>query len=270
MYDFNGKTAVVTGAGGALGGQIAHALVSTGAGVAIWDISASAAQERADELNQYSSGSTLAVECDVVSKSSVAKAVTKTVDHFGSIEFLVNGAGGSHPSTTTSEDLKFFDIDPEATRRVMDLNYLSAVIPSQAIGRLFAQKEAGAIVNITSVGGGLPLSRALAYSNGKAAANSFTQWLAVHMAQEHSAKIRVNAIAPGFMITEQNRFLLLQKNSQELTSRGETILQNVPMGRFGDPQEVTGAVLWLLSDEATFVTGAVIPIDGGFSAFDGV
>ena len=122
----------------------------------------------------------------------------------------------------------------------------------------------------TSAGGGLPLSRALAYSNGKAAANSFTQWLAVHMAQEHSSKIRVNAIAPGFMITEQNRFLLLQKNSQELTSRGETILKNVPMGRFGDPQEVTGAVLWLLSDEATFVTGAVIPIDGGFSAFDGV
>ena len=152
----------------------------------------------------------------------------------------------------------------------MDLNYLSAVLPSQAVGRVFAAKGDGAVVNITSIGGGLPLSRALAYSNGKAAADSFTRWLAVHMATTYAPKIRVNAVAPGFMITAQNRFLLLDETSGELTDRGQTILKNVPMARFGDPHEVVGASLWLFSDAAAFVTGAIVPIDGGFSAFCGV
>ena len=270
MYDMSGKTAVITGGGGAIGGQIALALAQSGANVAIWDIAPEAAQRRADEISPPGNGRALAAACDVVSKTSVVAALETTVQEFGTVDFLVNGAGGGDKHTTTSDELTFFEIDPDDTRRVIDLNYLSAVIPSQAVGRLFAEKNAGAIVNITSVGGELPLSRALAYSNGKAAADSFTRWLAVHMAQTYSSQIRVNAIAPGFMITDQNRFLLVDEGTGELTNRGNTILSNVPMARFGDPQEVAGGVLWLLSDQATFVTGAVVPIDGGFTAFDGV
>ena len=187
---------------------------------------------------------------------------------------VVTGAGGaiggSHKSTTTSSELEFFDIRADDVRSVVDLNYLSALIPSQAIGRIFARKGLGVIVNITSVGGSLPLSQALAYCNGKAAADSFTRWLAVHMATAYSPQVRVNAIAPGFMITDQNRFMLVEETTGALTDRGQTVLGNVPMNRFGNPDEVVGCVLWLCSDDASFVTGAVISIDGGFTAFGGV
>ena len=271
MFDFSGKNAVITGAGGAIGGEIARGLAGAGARVAIWDISEEAGRNKAEEINgQSPAGEVAAFQCDAMSRESVAAALEETLDRFGTVHQLVNGAGGSHPTTTTSPDLEFFDIEPENVRRVMDLNYLTGVIPSQAVGRVFAGNEEGAVVNITSIGGGLPLGRALAYSNGKAAADSFTRWLAVHMASTYSPNIRVNAIAPGFMITNQNRFLLLDEQTQQLTERGETVVKNVPMGRFGDPVEIVGAALWLLSDQATFVTGAVIPVDGGFSANCGV
>ena len=277
MFDYKGKCAVITGAGGAICGEIARALADAGACVAIWDISKEAAQAKADEINNGAAdGQVLAVECDAMSKESVAAALTATLDQLATfdsratVDFLINGAGGSHPTTTTSTELAFFDIDPENVRRVMDLNYLTMVVPSQAVGRVFAENGAGAVVNITSIGGDLPLGRALAYSNGKAAADSFTRWLAVHMAATYSPKIRVNAIAPGFMITNQNRFLLMDEKSEQLTQRGETVLSQVPMERFGDPTEIVGAALWLLSESASFVTGAVIPIDGGFSANCGV
>ena len=217
---------MVTGAGGAIGGQIARALARSRANVAIWDISLEAAEATADDINRQGIGTAVGIQCDVVSKSSVGVATTTTLEQFQSIEFLVNGAGGGDKNTTTSDDLEFFDIDPEATKYAIDLNYLSAVIPSQAVGRLFAEQGAGAIVNITSVAGQLPLSRALAYSNGKAAADNFTRWLAVHMASRYSPKIRVNAIAPGFMITNQNRFLLVDEATGELTARGQETESN--------------------------------------------
>jgi NAD(P)-dependent dehydrogenase (short-subunit alcohol dehydrogenase family) len=270
MFEFHDKVAVVTGAGGAIGGRIAHGLSKAGAKVAIWDISKDAADNRAEEINALGGARAIGVQCDVVSKPHVEGALATTNDTLGTVDLLVNGAGGGHQSTTTSAELEFFDIAPDDTRKIIDLNYTSAVVPCQAVGRIFAEKSAGAIVNITSVGGGQPLSRALAYSNGKAACNSFTLWLAVHMATTYSPHIRVNAVAPGFMITEQNRFLLMDEKTDELTARGETVLRNVPMGRFGDPEEVVGCVLWLLSDQATFVTGAIVPVDGGFTAFDGV
>ena len=269
-YDFTGKKAVTTGSGGAIGGEIARGLAQSGAQVAIWDILPEAARAKADEINSDYPGKVIPVECNAIDKASVANALAETLEHFGTVDFLLNGAGGSHPTTTTTPELEFFDIDPEAVRNVMDLNYLSAVIPSQAVGRVFAERGAGAVVNITSIGGGLPLSRALAYSNGKAAADSFTRWLAVHMATTYAPEIRVNAVAPGFMITEQNRFLLTDKKTGKLTQRGETVIDNVPMTRFGNPPEVVGAALWLFSGEASFVTGAIVPVDGGFSAFCGV
>ena len=270
MKHIKDKIAVVTGAGGAIGGRIAHGLSEVGANVAIWDLSLEAAQRCAEEINQLATGRAIAVQCDVVSPEAVDDALDLTVAKFGSIDFLINGAGGSNKSTTTSSELEFFDIPAEAVQNVMAINHLSAVIPSQAVGRIFARKEQGVIVNITSVAGGLPLSRALAYSNAKAAADSFTRWLAVHMATTYSPRIRVNAIAPGFMITDQNRFLLVDETTGELTDRGRTIMTNVPMGRFGNPEEVVGCVLWLCSDEASFVTGTIIPVDGGFTAYDGV
>ena len=270
MFDFTGKTAVVTGSGGALGGHIAAALFQAGARVALWDIVPEAAQRQAEAIDPDNSGRALPLACDAISRDSVAQALDGTLEHFGTVDLLVNAAGGSHPSTTTTEELAFFDIVPEDIRFVMDLNYLASVIPCQAVGRVFAQKSSGAVVNITSIGGVMPLSRALAYSNGKGAADNFTRWLAVHMAQEYDPAIRVNAIAPGFMLTQQNRFLLVDEKSGDLTARGQSILASVPMARFGEPPEVVGAALWLLSDQATFVTGAIVPIDGGYTAFGGV
>ena len=266
---FEGKTAVVTAGGGAICGEIASALAIEGANVAIWDINADAARAKADAI-EAASGPAAAFVCDATDKESVGRALDGTIAAFGGVDLLVNGAGGGDKNTTTTPELEFFDIAPDAVRKAMDLNHVATIVPSQAVGRVLADKKAGAIVNITSIAGGLPLSRALGYSNGKAAADSFTRWLAVHMATTYAPEIRVNAIAPGFMITEQNRFLLEDAATGGLTERGESVLRNVPMRRFGKPEEIVGAALWLLSDKATFVTGAIVTVDGGFSAFCGV
>lgn len=263
------KIAIVTGAGGAICGAIARGLAAEGAHVAIWDKSLDAAKTTAAAI-RATGGTAVALECDVLSKEVVAQTLEETLAALGKVDILVNGAGGSRRETTTSEALKFFDIEPAAMQDVINLNYLSAVIPAQAVGRVFAAQGDGVVLNISSIGGGLPLSRALSYSNGKAATDNFTRWLAVHMAQEYDANIRVNAIAPGFMLTEQNRFLLVEQDTGELTPRGRQVVNSVPMSRLGDPSEIVGAALWLVSGSATFVTGAVIPIDGGFSAFGGV
>ena len=268
-YQLTGKIAVISGAGGAIGGEIAKAFAEEGIAVAIWDISLDHACRKRDEI-LASGGKALAVQCDVTQKASVISAAESTLAEFGTIDILVNGAGGSRKQTTTSPELEFFDIEPEAMQSVLALNYMSAVLPSQVVGRVFVEKGIGVILNISSIAGISPLTRAISYSDGKAATNSFTKWLAIHMAQNYSPMIRVNAIAPGFMLTEQNRFLLIDEKSGERTARGEQILQQVPMSRYGDPQEIVGAALWLVSEHASFVTGAVIPVDGGYSAFSGV
>jgi NAD(P)-dependent dehydrogenase (short-subunit alcohol dehydrogenase family) len=215
-------------------------------------------------------GNAIAVQCDACEKSSVATALKETLSEFATIDILVNGAGGSRKETTTSDELAFFDINPQDMKAVLSLNYLSAVIPSQAVGRIFAEKKSGVILNISSIAGILPLTRAISYCDGKAAVNSFTRWLAVHMAQNYSPEIRVNAVAPGFILTDQNRFLLIDENTGAITERGKQILKSVPTARYGEPREIVGAALWLVSDAAGFVTGAVIPVDGGYSAFSGV
>lgn len=267
-YGINGKIAIVTGAGGAICGEIAKALAAEGAAVAIWDISTDAGNSKRDEI--VSAGNrAISLQCDVKDEKSVSRALTVTISKFDTVDILVNGAGGSRKETTTSSDLSFFDIESDAMKDVMALNYLGTVIPSQAVGRIFAEKKTGVVLNITSIAGLTPLTRAISYCNGKAAVNSFTRWLAVHMAREYSPGIRVNAVAPGFMLTDQNKFLLIDAKGQ-ITARGKQIIDAVPMSRYGKPEEIVGAALWLVSDMAGFVTGTVIPVDGGFTASSGV
>ena len=268
-YGLERKVAVVTGGGGAICGEIAKALAGEGARVAVWDLNQEAAGVKADEI-RAGGGQALAIECNVTQQGSVAAALEKTVQAYESVDLLVNGAGGGLKNATTSAEKSFFELIPADILDGFALNYMSAVVPSQCVGPIFVEKNAGVILNITSIAGILPLTRSIAYSNAKAAANSFTRWLAVHMAQTYSENIRVNAIAPGFMLTEQNRFLLIDEATGEMTERGRQIMQSVPMSRYGQPQEIVGAALWLLSEQSSFVTGAVIPVDGGLTAFSGV
>jgi NAD(P)-dependent dehydrogenase (short-subunit alcohol dehydrogenase family) len=212
----------------------------------------------------------LILPCNVLETESVRRAVDTVLERFGSIHALVNGAGGNSPQATTSSDLSFFDLPVESLRFVLDLNLLGTMIPSQIVGRHMAKRGDGVILNISSMNALRPLTRIPAYSAAKAGVSNFTQWLAVHMAQNYSPRIRVNAIAPGFFLTEQNRFLLTDRETGELTPRGQTIIAHTPAGRFGRPEDLTGAVVWLLSPAAEFVTGIVLPIDGGFQAFSGV
>ena len=265
----DGKVAVIPGGGGAICGAIAKAMAERGVRVAIWDLSEENAQRIADQINS-AGGKAVAVQCDVTDRQNVEAATQATVEAFGTIDLLVNGAGGGYKKATTAPDLSFFDVEPDEVMKAMAHNNRTAVVPSQAVGRVFAEAEAGVVVNIASIAGLKPLTRSFGYSNGKAAVVSFTEWLAVHMAKEYSTAIRVNAIAPGFIVTDQNRCILENPKTGELSERGEEVVRQVPMARFGNPEEMAGAVLWLASDAATFVTGAVIPVDGGYNAFGGV
>lgn len=265
----SGKHAVITGAGGAIGGAIAAGLAAAGVGVAIWDISSDAAEERAGMIND-TGGKAIGVTCDVTDRDSVEKAAALTLERFERVDILINSAGGSRKDATTSTELPFFDIGTKGLLDVIGLNYMGTVIPSQVVGRRFADQKRGVILNIASIAGVKPLSLAIGYSNAKAAVASFTEWLAIHMVREYSTEIRVNALAPGFVLTNQNRFLLEDEETGEPTDRGRLIMEQVPMGRYGTPEEMVGAAMWLVSDAATFVTGAVVPVDGGLLAFPGV
>ena len=269
FHDLRGKVAVVTGGGGAICSMIARALAAQGVSTAIWDISEEAAGAAAEKISA-AGGRAIAVACDVLEKPLVQLAAKKTLEAYGTVDILINGAGGSRKEATTSPRLSFFDIDQAELSETLALNCQSAVLTSQVVGRVFAEKGKGAILNIASIAGIRPLTRAVAYCGGKAALINFTQWLAVHIAKEYSTTIRVNALAPGFVLTDQNRFLLVAQDTGRPTKRGEQIMESVPMGRYGKPEEMVAAALWLVSDHASFVTGAVIPIDGGFSAFSGV
>jgi NAD(P)-dependent dehydrogenase (short-subunit alcohol dehydrogenase family) len=268
-FDLSGQVAVVTGGGGVLCSTLSDALAHCGARVAVLDINLSAAETVAHKI-QEQGGEALPVQVDVLDKGALLDAAQRVVEVFGRVDILLNGAGGNKREATTSETLSFFDLSPEAIRWVLDLNFVGTLLPSQVFGRHMVDQGSGCIINISSMAAFRPLTRTVAYSPAKAAVSNFTQWLAVHICHNCSHNIRVNAIAPGFFLTEQNRFLLTDQESGELTPRGEQILAHTPMNRFGDPQDLIGAVLWLLSEGASFVHGAVIPIDGGFSAYSGV
>jgi NAD(P)-dependent dehydrogenase (short-subunit alcohol dehydrogenase family) len=264
-----GKVAVVTGGGGVLCRTMCLALAQLGAKVAVLDLSVEAAQRVADEIGA-NGGEALAVYADVLDRLSLEAARQTILDHFNRIDILINGAGGNKKQATTSSELSFFDLPPEAVRLVFDLNCLGTILPSQVFGKQMVEQAEGVILNISSMNAFRPLTRVPAYSAAKAAVSNFTQWLAVHIAQEYSPHIRVNAIAPGFFLTEQNRSLLTDVATGELTQRGRDILAHTPMNRFGVPEDLLGTVIWLLSPASSFVTGVVVPVDGGFSAFSGV
>jgi NAD(P)-dependent dehydrogenase (short-subunit alcohol dehydrogenase family) len=269
MYDFSGKTVVVTGGAGILGGELSCALVGLNANVAILDRSPEMAQRLIHRFDP-AGGRAIIVYGDVLNRDIMEATAERILDEFGRVDALINGAGGNSPRATTSSSQEFFDIPEEALRFVFDLNILGTILPSQVFGRHFAKQGDGNIVNISSMNAFRPLTRIPAYSAAKAGVSNFTQWLAVHMAQEYSPNIRVNAIAPGFFLTDQNRYLLTDQQSGELTPRGKAIIDHTPMGRFGDPEDLLGVMAWLLSPASAFVSGVVVPIDGGFSAFSGV
>jgi NAD(P)-dependent dehydrogenase (short-subunit alcohol dehydrogenase family) len=268
-YDFTGKTVVLTGGAGVLGRAIAGGLAEVDANVVILDRDLKGAQAAVEAL-ATSKGKHLAVGGDVLERASMEQSLQEVLKSYARVDMLINGAGGNNPRATTSADLAFFDIPADALRFVSELNLLGTIIPSQVLGKQMVAQKEGVILNISSMNAFRPLTRIPAYSAAKAAVSNFTLWLAVHMAQEYSTNIRVNAIAPGFFLTEQNRFLLTNKETGELTPRGKSILAHTPMNRFGDPGDLIGAVLYLLSPLSSFVTGVVLPIDGGFSAFSGV
>ena len=270
LYDFSDRTALITGGAGVLGSEIACALVGCNANVVILDRDQELAQKVIERFPKVVKGHAIRVYGDVLNTETLHQANETIKTEFGAVDVLINAAGGNHPSATTKPDLSFFDLPLDALRHVGDLNLLGTILPCQVFGRGMAERGEGMILNISSMNAFRPLTRIPAYSAAKAAINNFTQWLAVHMAQNYSPRIRVNAIAPGFFLTEQNRFLLTDKDTGELTARGQSILAHTPMNRFGTPDDLLGATLWLVSPASAFVTGAVIPIDGGFSAFSGV
>lgn len=270
------KVAAITGGAGDIGSAMILGLAKAGVKTAILDLDGERAQELAARVEAETGTETLGIQCDVLSSESIMAADEAVASRFGPLSYLVNCAGGNSPAATTdaerlSADLSnleesFFGIDVEGFRQAMDLNLLGTVLPCSILGKRLVENKEGSIVNISSMNAFRPLSRIPAYSAAKSAVSNFTQWLAVHLAP---SKVRVNAIAPGFFLTEQLKYLAFEENG-ELTPRYRRVLANTPMERFGEPEELVGTLLYFLSDGSRFVTGTIIPVDGGFNAYSGV
>lgn len=268
-FRLNGRNAVILGATGILGGAVARGLGRAGARVAICGRKKDVANRICEDLAAEDIQAQAFI-LDALNRQSLEKGCQSILDQLGSIDILVNAVGGNVPQATISPDCSLFDLSEEALQQVMQINLFGGgILPAQVFGKSMAQNPSGgSMILFSSMSAFRPLTRIIGYSAAKAAVNSLTQWLAVHFAQEYTPRLRVNAIAPGFFLTEQNRFLLT--DGDRLTPRGESIIAHTPAGRFGEPEELVGAAIWLASDASRFVTGAVIPVDGGFSAFSGV
>lgn len=268
-FDVSGKVAVITGGAGVLCSSMGEALGEQGAKIVLLDIGQ-------EGLNQVSKDFTakgidhLCIKTNVLDKESLETAAQQTLDKYGRIDILINGAGGNKPDATTGPDKSFFDLPEDAINWVFNLNFMGTFLPCQVFGKHFAEQKEGNIINVSSMNAFTPLTKIPAYSAAKAAVSNFTQWLAVHMSQNYSTNIRVNAIAPGFLLTDQNRFLLTDKTDGSLTPRGNTIIEHTPIGKFGDPEDLISTIQWLAAPASSFVHGIVVPVDGGFSAFSGV
>jgi NAD(P)-dependent dehydrogenase (short-subunit alcohol dehydrogenase family) len=269
LFNIKGKTAVITGGSGELGRPMAYALAQAGVQVAILSLHAESANKAAETI-RASGGQAIGIACDVRDREALEHALQQVTSAFSPVDILINAAGGNQPGATTSGELSFFDLDMLAVDTVFGLNFTGTFLSCQVFGRGMAERREGCIINIASMNALRPLTRIPAYSAAKAAVANFTQWLAVHMAQQYSPAIRVNAIAPGFFLTEQNRFLLTDAQSGGMTPRGQAILSHTPAGRLGQPEDLIGTLLWLVSPASSFVTGIVVPVDGGFSSYSGV
>jgi NAD(P)-dependent dehydrogenase (short-subunit alcohol dehydrogenase family) len=268
LFDARGLTAVITGGSGQFGRVMASALAQAGVQVAILGRHAETAKTVAETI-QAEGGSALGIAVDVLNRAALEQSREQVTSAFGPVDILINAAGGNSPAATTSTEKSFFDLDAEAVNRVSGLNFAGTFQSCQVFGRGMADRGQGCIVNVTSMSALRPLTRVPAYGAAKAAVANFTQWLAVHMAQEYSPRIRVNALAPGFFLTGQNRYLLIDADGK-MTPRGQAIISHTPAGRLGLPEDLLGTLLWLVSPASAFVTGVVIPVDGGFSSFSGV
>lgn len=271
MFSLKGKVAVIAGGGGALGTAMSCGLARAGAECAITNLTPDRAVRIAGQLRE-TCGHVKGYELDTLAEGAIEALCGEIHKEFGKVDILVNCVGGNLKEATTSPELSFFDLPTDAIEKVMQLNFTKSVVEMcQVFGKRMKDNEnGGSIINISSMAAIRPLTRVVGYSASKAAVNNFTQWLAIHVCQEYSKKLRVNAIAPGFFLTPQNQFLLTNDRTGELTERGQQIIDHTPMGEFGTAEDLTGAVLWLASDASRFVSGTVIPVDGGFSAYSGV
>ena len=275
-FSLEGKVAVVTGGTGVLGGAMARGLAAAGARVAVLGRRAQRAQEVANEI-EAAGHVAMPLPADVLDEESLRAARHTLLDSWGRVDVLINSAGGNRPDATVFGDLTFFNVPREALEGVVGLNFTGTVLPIQVFGEPMTRQGRGSIINISSMASQKVLTRVMGYSAAKAAVDNLTRWLAVDLAEKHGPGLRVNAIAPGFFIGEQNRALLLNTEAKPddhgnlpLTERGQQIVDHTPLGRFGEPDELVGAALWLASDASRFVTGIVVPVDGGFSATSGV
>jgi NAD(P)-dependent dehydrogenase (short-subunit alcohol dehydrogenase family) len=267
-FSLEGKVIVVTGGTGILGNAFVNAIVEAGGAVGILGRNDNVANERADAINK-NGGKAIALVADVMDEAQLKQANDKIVNAFGKIDGLVNAAGGNMPEGVLQPEEDIFSMNIDGMKKVMDINLWGTVIPTQVFGPALAKTGKGSIVNISSMNSKRAITKVLGYNMGKAAVDCYNQWFAVELANRYGDKIRMNALAPGFFLTEQNRYLLTKKEGG-YTPRGESVIRQTPFKRFGHPDELKGALVWLLSDASQFVTGAMICVDGGFSIFGGV
>ncbi|CAA9523035.1 MAG: D-mannonate oxidoreductase [uncultured Rubrobacteraceae bacterium] len=268
LFSLEGRVAVVTGATGVLGGAMARGLARAGAKIGVLGRRGERAEEVAREISALG-GEAAAVPADVLDEKQLREVREAVLDRWGRLDVLVNAAGGNVPGATLSGDETVFDLAREAFGEVFDLNLVGTLLPIQVLGEAMTSGDGGCILNVSSMAAARAITRVAGYSAAKAAVDNLTRWLAVDLARRYGDGVRVNAIAPGFFIGEQNRAMLLEEDGS-LTDRGRTIVEHTPAGRFGEPDELVGAAIWLCSPAASFVNGAVIPVDGGFGAFSGV
>jgi len=270
LFSVRDKVVAITGAAGVIYSAIAKGLAARGAKVALLDLLADKAQEVADQIKK-DGGEAIALACNVLEVESVRAALEGILKAYSRVDVLINGAGGNRPGATVARDGVFTDLSPEEIEKVFALNYKGTLLPSQVFCKQFAKQGHGNIVNTSSMSAMLPLTNVVGYSNAKAAVTNLTRWLAVQVKVDFpKADIRVNEIAPGFLDTTQNHRLLFEEDDKTLTPRGRSIIANTPFGRFGDPQELLGPIMLLISDAGSFLHGVTIPVDGGFSVYSGV